>query len=708
MDQQTVELMCLLQRGTYDAETWSRIEALLPEQRAHLVEAGKPAELADLADLLETWSAAASAPLAVAARLSAASIAEQELQQEERAIALYQQCLELDRTEFEAWHRLETLLSARGEHERLEQILFEQAEAMRARSDIDAGLTANAYQRLGQLRSEHGRIDGAIDAYEQALDLAPDNETLLEVADAYCARGHESDLRRASDLYAALGDVLAPAAATSMLERALDLTPDHDEALELLERLTPPEREAELLLPRWQAYIELSSNTAGVEARRAKLVPPDTDTATDTEIETDASAAPTDADLAGPTEAEPADDALAAQPSAGDDDEALDAPDEEAPDAFDHDASDGLAAEADAPVAVAPSAGAARDYNPKTLLGGFAIPPALAQAAADAKAGGRDYNPKTLLGIGLPSVGAAGDGAAAPGSAQADALRIPLFSGRAAERDAGGDPNAAGDWPQRLALSQTDAHVVGSGRTPLLASYGSGADSDARDDAEPGSPRLLQSSPPSYAFDEPSAAQPAERGGGLGRWALAVVLGISTGVAIAYAVRSSTTPAPREVAQAPAATQTMVMAATEAAQAAPAVPAPAPVPAPAVPAVAAEPPVAAPDAGEVKVAAQHLRVRGGLSAKEVAAALEVGLAEIESCYDSALARKATLRGTLKFSWSIDREGKASKLRRLGGTLKDATVERCSLDTIRDLQFPATKARATHVVAPLAFQTRTSS
>jgi hypothetical protein len=47
------------------------------------------------------------------------------------------------------------------------------------------------------------------------------------------------------------------------------------------------------------------------------------------------------------------------------------------------------------------------------------------------------------------------------------------------------------------------------------------------------------------------------------------------------------------------------------------------------------------------------------------------------------------------------------VRALGGSLKDPTVERCSLDVIRRLEFPKSKKRPTRVVAPLAFQTKTS-
>lgn len=685
MDQQTVELMILLQRGTHDAETWARIEEMLPAARTQLRDAANPAELTDLADLLEAWATAAQPPVAILAALQAASIAEDDLKQDERAIKLYQSCLERDRAEFEPWHRLEALLSRRGEHERLEAILKDQADAMRERSDIDRGLTANAYQRLGQLRSEHGRIDGAIEAYEQALEIAPDNETLAELATAYCSRGSYSDRRQAADLYCALGDILADEEGTAMLERALDLVPEHDEALDLLERAIPESEQLARLGKRWEAYLANSGNEAGMAARRQRLQR--AVSAPESRIELRSNGASPESNGRGAPSSTPP------------------APEE-------------------------------RDWNPKTLLGlgVTSLPPAPASQPPS-------FHPPPLD---APALHAAAAQAAAPQAASAqsslmqtqlevsparfppvparstDGFKVPpLFSGRPPAEEARDDEPSAefdSEWPEQLALSESAPP-----RAPLLSSAPAYDDGDRED-----SPRLLDSSPPSYAFHAGTdAAKPARRG--IGRAAAllagAAVIGIAAGVAIASSLRAHS-----------AASTNAVTATSAVGAAAPTSAVPAAVPPAAAPSAANEAasptleaaptgatptgeqnaagdaPAAAPqpDGGEVKVAAKQLRVRGGLTAKEVATALEAGLVEIESCYDSALARKSTLRGTLRFTWAIDRAGKPSRLKKIGGTLKDATVERCSLDTIRDLQFPTSKKRPTHVIAPLAFQTRTTS
>jgi tetratricopeptide (TPR) repeat protein len=679
MDQQTVELMCLLQAGTHDANTWARIEALVPSQRQVLAE--KPTELADLGDLLEAWAGPAPVHCANSALLHAAAIADEDLDQPERAIALYQACLERNRTEFEPYHRLEALLQRRGEHDRLDAILAAQAEAMRVRTDIDPFLTANAYQRLGQLRVEQHRLDGAIEAYEQALELAPDNETLSELAGAYEVRGGEGDRRQAADLYCALGDVLGDARGMEMLERALDLAPEHDEALDLLEAAVPDDEKAERLTPRWRAYIAHSANVHGVEARRAMLAPADS-----------------------------APGGGAAGVAAGDELDPLEAP---------------------IPAAL-------RDPGPdarhKTLLGfGQQDAAQIAEALSAFKAGAVD---RTVHGIAPAALPPVPQPAGQPGE-----LRVPpLFSRRPPRPDERSELES--EWPDQLPLSNggLPSALSSSSRQPAAATRSSASDrppasgASAHEPAQP-SPTLLSSSPPSYAFNElaaVSATTPVWRR--VRRLVVpvigAAVVGISAGAAIAYGVRSSgEARAPRGMMAPTAAAPTAAVpaavpagATSAATEVPPAAVAPAVTPADSVkpelpaaeaananitPEAARSRPIAA-DAGEVRIVAKQLRARGGLSSREVAAALEGALAEIESCYDSALATKSSLRGALKLSWAIDRSGRTSKVRTLGGSLKDPTVERCSLDVIRGLEFPRSKKRPTHVVAPLAFQTKSSS
>jgi hypothetical protein len=92
------------------------------------------------------------------------------------------------------------------------------------------------YGVLGGLRSEVGDLDGAIAAYEQALDAAAEPEVILCLAELFAKRGGADDLQQAADLYCTLGEAEGNPDGIPMIERALDLLPSHAEAMALLEQ----------------------------------------------------------------------------------------------------------------------------------------------------------------------------------------------------------------------------------------------------------------------------------------------------------------------------------------------------------------------------------------------------------------------------------------------------------------------------------------
>jgi hypothetical protein len=272
MDQQTLELLRVLQSGERDPGTLRQLQALLPPERARLTAADDRATLADISELLEVWADTAPPPLAAAATAEAAEIADTDLEQAERAIQLYRLSLERAPAELEALRKLEALLRRRGEHERLEAALGAHAELLSAARDVDPALVAEVLRRLGKLRAERGKdLGAAIDAYERALDLAADTDVIHELAALYAQRGSNGDAAQAADLYCTLGDALGAVEGAAMLERALDLAPAHDAALELLETYLPAADQAQRLIPRWTAFVESSDDEQSTDQRRLLL-----------------------------------------------------------------------------------------------------------------------------------------------------------------------------------------------------------------------------------------------------------------------------------------------------------------------------------------------------------------------------------------------------------------------------------------------------
>ncbi len=271
MDPKTLELLKALQGDGRDEDTLGIVEDLLAGQRPLLHAAEDLATLADISELLEVWAEGAPAELAARALLHASSIAERELEQAERAAQLVTLSLEIRPGDLDALARLDGLLRARGEHDRLDAVLAMQADALQQTPGSE-GAAADVYRMLGELRVERaGDLDRAIEAYEAALDASAAVETIRQLADLYALRAGEGDAGQAADLYYTLADVSEGPDGAQWAERALDLAPGHDEAMTLLEGLVPEAEHGERLLERWSAYVEHGAQGAAVDARRVSL-----------------------------------------------------------------------------------------------------------------------------------------------------------------------------------------------------------------------------------------------------------------------------------------------------------------------------------------------------------------------------------------------------------------------------------------------------
>jgi len=272
MDQQTFELLRVLQSGERSETGLAQVRSLLDPQRRALHAADDRASLSDISELLEVWAESAPPPQAAAAIAHAGQIAEQDLEQAERAVQLYVGSLERDPTQTQVIDQLDGLLKQLRQRERLDPVLAKAAAALRAQGDAGASAAATILRRLGQLRLQLGTgIDGAVSAYEQALELSAEVELIRELAELYAKRNADGDVRQAADLYATLAEVLGAKAGTSLLERALDLVPGHLEALVLLESFVPEAKRAERLALRWVAFVRGSDDSAATARRRLLL-----------------------------------------------------------------------------------------------------------------------------------------------------------------------------------------------------------------------------------------------------------------------------------------------------------------------------------------------------------------------------------------------------------------------------------------------------
>jgi len=201
MDSLTHALFRCLQHGPFDESGLKRIRGLLRTQRRVLRAQKDQTTLGDVVQLLQQWADASTEPqLAANALAEAAEIAEMELRQPVLA------------------NELRTKAGAQ--------------RSMPPRGPS----AASDHAALGEERAVTGDVNGAIEAYEQALNEVADMDIARRLAELYVRRAGPGDATQAADLFFTLGDVLGNPEGIPMLERALEQDPGHSEARTLLEQ----------------------------------------------------------------------------------------------------------------------------------------------------------------------------------------------------------------------------------------------------------------------------------------------------------------------------------------------------------------------------------------------------------------------------------------------------------------------------------------
>ncbi len=273
MDSQTLELIRILQAGPYDNAAFQRIRQLLPDARNWLAASGDRETLADVTELLQEWARNAVDPAAASLALyESGELADQMLGDPERAARMFAQSVAANPRNLKAMQRAESALVHLGQFVQLEAMLSEQALALAALPEAEPEVRAAVFRALGSVQAEQtGNVDGAIGAFEQVLDAEPDVTVIAALAQLYTGRNRDDDARRAADLYCALGEVSDGAESVAYLEHALNLAPDHEQALDELEALVPEAERPARLGGRWTAFIAAAPDGPGTDARRKAL-----------------------------------------------------------------------------------------------------------------------------------------------------------------------------------------------------------------------------------------------------------------------------------------------------------------------------------------------------------------------------------------------------------------------------------------------------
>lgn len=521
-------------------------------------------------------------------------------------------------------------------------------------SEQELSVAAAAHRKRGELSSDAGELDDAIEAFEQALEAEADLETTRKLADLFAKRGLDGDGSQAADLYFAVGEVLGNPEGIELLERALDEAPGHLEALQLIESFLPSEQHAERLQTRWAAFVEASNDFTEVETRRRMLVR--------------AQAAATGALL----------------PKSGRTMVSYRLPE-------DHDAP-----------------------APLSMLDGTRIPTAsdTARMAAQRAAAQTEPSPAPVM----------------PEPKAPPPVSTPPMAATRSSAPPAARPSTP---PRRRSINPLDPAPLRAAPShpfqPAVAvalARASAPPSGASPKARPStpSPVIAAVSPPtapapfarsfesSSALDDELATMQKRRIALPDkRWLIGGALGIG-GLVVAIAFGSSSAPAPATVAGMPARTEGVPSAAPVVAPVQPAAALAPVLTAAAAPILAAPQPAAlaakepAPSGPAVSAMVALASVRGGkLTDSQLETALARADAKLERCYEQALKKKPRTEGRLTLSWTVRPNGRVAGVRKVGGTIDDTTLYRCTAAAITATRFPRPAKRAATVKLPIEYK-----
>jgi Ca-activated chloride channel family protein len=105
-----------------------------------------------------------------------------------------------------------------------------------------------------------------------------------------------------------------------------------------------------------------------------------------------------------------------------------------------------------------------------------------------------------------------------------------------------------------------------------------------------------------------------------------------------------------------------------------------------------------------KVRAGQGTVKGALSKSVILRVIRHHQTKMQRCYEKALKKDASLQGTLKLTWTIDKNGRVQNVQAVGGSLTDAALKQCAVHVIRRLRFPKPSGGGeVKVTYPFAFK-----
>jgi tetratricopeptide (TPR) repeat protein len=211
-------------------------QTLLPEVRAlrtTLLGQNDKSGLIELAEKVRLWAPGEKAPAVTARALAEAADVLADAGQWERAAALLDRAVSANPLDIAVVDRAHTVLSRGKAFEELHDLLTQHAHLLDRKAPSEEAVRASSWQRVGKLRAEKLKnLDAAIAAYDTSMQILPEVNAVRELAVLLETRGRPEDRDGAADLYCLLGELLGGDEGAVYYARALNLNPQHPEALE--------------------------------------------------------------------------------------------------------------------------------------------------------------------------------------------------------------------------------------------------------------------------------------------------------------------------------------------------------------------------------------------------------------------------------------------------------------------------------------------
>jgi|GEM_PF-5011029 len=100
---------------------------------------------------------------------------------------------------------------------------------------------------------------------------------------------------------------------------------------------------------------------------------------------------------------------------------------------------------------------------------------------------------------------------------------------------------------------------------------------------------------------------------------------------------------------------------------------------------------------------ESAQLRGGkLSETQLTAALGKAQPKLLACYEQAIEKKPRIKGRVIYGFTVRTNGRATNIKRVGGTLKDDTLQQCSAKVLETVRFPKPR-KSSQIKLPIQYK-----